>query len=104
MDQSSKSIEDLTPAEKRSLLRRLLHDQTRPRDSAQSTQQRSPQGLDLFARSATDLNSEAVLDPAVCVHSPLIKQATEPARIFLTGATGFLGAFLLHELLDQTEA
>jgi thioester reductase-like protein len=30
--------------------------------------------------------------------------ATEPARIFLTGATGFLGAFLLHELLRRTRA
>ena len=27
-----------------------------------------------------------------------------PARILLTGATGFLGAFLLNELLQQTEA
>jgi thioester reductase-like protein len=28
----------------------------------------------------------------------------EPARIFLTGATGFLGAFLLREILVQTRA
>jgi len=29
---------------------------------------------------------------------------TPPRRILLTGATGFLGAFLLNELLQQTEA
>jgi thioester reductase-like protein len=29
---------------------------------------------------------------------------SEPDSIFLTGATGFLGAFLLHELLEQTRA
>jgi len=29
---------------------------------------------------------------------------TPPQRILLTGATGFLGAFLLNELLQQTEA
>ena len=30
--------------------------------------------------------------------------ATQPTAIFLTGVTGFLGAFLLYELLQQTEA
>ncbi|MEB3357175.1 MAG: thioester reductase domain-containing protein [Synechococcales bacterium] len=29
---------------------------------------------------------------------------TPPSRLLLTGATGFLGAFLLHELLQQTDA
>lgn len=29
---------------------------------------------------------------------------TEPSSIFLTGATGFLGNYLLHELLEQTSA
>ena len=51
-----------------------------------------------------DLNVEAVLDPAICPSSASIELVTEPASILLTGATGFLGAFLLHELLEQTEA
>ncbi len=33
-----------------------------------------------------------------------LEQITEPRAVFLTGATGFLGAFLLGELLQQTSA
>ncbi|WP_199322108.1 non-ribosomal peptide synthetase [Leptolyngbya sp. FACHB-321] len=53
------------------------------------------------------LKSEAILPPEI---SPSRAQAFEmdqishPKHIFLTGATGFLGAFLLKELLQQTEA
>jgi amino acid adenylation domain-containing protein/thioester reductase-like protein len=50
-----------------------------------------------------DLKAEALLDPAIpAVPPPLV--ARQPAHIFLTGATGFLGAFLLAELLQQTDA
>ena len=52
--------------------------------------------------TATDLYAEAVLDPTIRPNSISIKPVTEPRRIFLTGATGFIGAFLLHELLQQT--
>ncbi|MEH2243340.1 amino acid adenylation domain-containing protein [Nostoc sp.] len=34
----------------------------------------------------------------------LLNYVTEPTKIFLTGATGFVGAFLLDELLRQTQA
>ncbi|MBE9038586.1 non-ribosomal peptide synthetase family protein, partial [aff. Roholtiella sp. LEGE 12411] len=54
--------------------------------------------------AATDLNAEAVLDPSICPKNLLIEYVTEPNCILLTGATGFLGAFLLHELLEQTQA
>lgn len=33
-----------------------------------------------------------------------MKSLQEPTNVFLTGATGFLGAYLLHELLTQTPA
>ncbi|MBW4636041.1 MAG: amino acid adenylation domain-containing protein [Iphinoe sp. HA4291-MV1] len=56
------------------------------------------------AISVADLNAEAVLDDTICPASIAIKQIAEPAYIFLTGATGFLGAFLLYELLQQTNA
>jgi non-ribosomal peptide synthetase component F len=36
--------------------------------------------------------------------TPFIESQTQPQQIFLTGASGFLGAFLLHELLQQTQA
>jgi len=52
----------------------------------------------------TDLNSEAVLDSTIVPEYPTEYFVTDPASIFLTGATGFLGAFLLEELLLQTQA
>ncbi|MEG4490496.1 amino acid adenylation domain-containing protein [Microcoleus sp. D3_18_C4] len=51
-----------------------------------------------------DINAEVVLDPAIRPATPLSEPNTEPACIFLTGATGFLGAFLLRDLLQQTQA
>ncbi|MEG5000682.1 non-ribosomal peptide synthetase family protein [Microcoleus sp. B4-D4] len=51
-----------------------------------------------------DINAEAILDPAIRPATPLSEPKTEPACILLTGATGFLGAFLLRDLLQQTQA
>ena len=49
------------------------------------------------------LNAEAVLDSTI---GPKIsfEYTNAPSHIFLTGATGFVGAFLLSELLQQTDA
>lgn len=57
-----------------------------------------------IAHPAFDLRTEAVLDSAINCEGKKIEQITNPACIFLTGATGFLGAFLLDELLQQTQA
>jgi amino acid adenylation domain-containing protein/thioester reductase-like protein len=55
--------------------------------------------------AATDLNAEATLDPEVRPDAGAVAgQMTEPKHILLTGATGFLGAFLLRELLRQPQA
>jgi thioester reductase-like protein/amino acid adenylation domain-containing protein len=54
-------------------------------------------------KSTVDLNAEAVLDSTIHPEIP-IEHTTEPACIFLTGATGFVGAFLLDALLQQTQA
>ncbi|MDF5715443.1 MAG: amino acid adenylation domain-containing protein, partial [Rhizonema sp. NSF051] len=54
-------------------------------------------------RSVTELNAEAVLDDTIYPTNIPVEYVT-PAHIFLTGATGFLGAFLLYELLQQTDA
>lgn len=46
---------------------------------------------------------DAILSPAI---SPTSQRSSslDPKHVLLTGATGFLGAFLLRELLDQTES
>ncbi|MBW4632371.1 MAG: thioester reductase domain-containing protein [Iphinoe sp. HA4291-MV1] len=54
--------------------------------------------------SVTDWNAEVVLDLTISPGTALFELSTEPSAIFITGATGFLGAFLLHELLEQTQA
>jgi len=54
--------------------------------------------------SAIDLKSEVVLDPAIDAQGRAVAQVNELRHIFLTGATGYLGAFLIDELLQQTQA
>ncbi|MBV9124651.1 MAG: amino acid adenylation domain-containing protein, partial [Planctomycetes bacterium] len=51
-----------------------------------------------------DLNQEVLLDPAIQPESWPTTLESEPRNILLTGATGFLGAFLVDELLKQTQA
>lgn len=55
-------------------------------------------------KTSFDLEAEAVLDPSICPGAVPVEYTTEPTCIFLTGATGFLGTFLLYELLLQTQA
>lgn len=50
----------------------------------------------IFETSIADLSADAVLDETI---HPLTITSFRPKHIFLTGATGFVGAFLLHELL-----
>jgi thioester reductase-like protein len=94
MNQRSKRIADLLPSEKRGLLVQLLQKWTGE----------PIWFLDRFGRTVIDLQAEAVLDPTIRPEAIPGEPVTESAPIFLTGATGFLGAFLLHELLRQTQA
>jgi thioester reductase-like protein/amino acid adenylation domain-containing protein len=61
-------------------------------------------GKDVHSRPSEDLRAEAVLDPEI--DPQLAPNGTRTLRdadnIFLTGATGFLGAFLLDGLLSST--
>jgi thioester reductase-like protein len=50
------------------------------------------------------LAGEVVLDSEITPAAAAPVSPAEPERIFLTGATGFLGAFLLRDLLRQTQA
>ena len=56
-----------------------------------------------FAPPLLDLAAEAVLDPTI---QPVGNTVfiTNPKNIFLTGGTGYLGAFIIKELLEVSEA
>lgn len=49
-----------------------------------------------------DLYAEVILDEAIRPTQPVSEQTTTSKAIFLTGATGFVGAYLLAELLQHT--
>ncbi len=51
-----------------------------------------------------DLITESILDSTIQFQAPLAKNLENPNAIFLTGATGFLGAYLLYELMQTTKA
>jgi myxalamid-type nonribosomal peptide synthetase MxaA len=51
-----------------------------------------------------DLDAEATLDAAIIPLSSVPVNVATASAVFLTGATGFLGVFLLAELLEQTQA
>ncbi|MGZ4956213.1 MAG: non-ribosomal peptide synthetase family protein, partial [Methylobacter sp.] len=53
---------------------------------------------------SVDLEAEAVLDPEIMPLPSAPIDVAAAQALFLTGATGFLGAFLLAELLEQTDA
>jgi putative pyridoxal-dependent aspartate 1-decarboxylase len=58
--------------------------------------------------TSIDLSTETVLEPLIQTSqsSPPVQvdKLVNPQAIFLTGATGFLGTYLLYELLEQTTA
>jgi myxalamid-type nonribosomal peptide synthetase MxaA len=51
-----------------------------------------------------ELVGEAVLDEEIRPSGPVPPAGAAPRNVFLTGATGFLGAYLLHGLLERTAA
>jgi amino acid adenylation domain-containing protein/thioester reductase-like protein len=54
--------------------------------------------------SLEELNLEAQLDPNITAGNLVYKPVDNLSHILLTGATGFVGAFLLHDLLKTTSA
>jgi thioester reductase-like protein len=56
------------------------------------------------AAPVASLAEEVILDPEITPAEAAPPSLREPEQIFLTGATGYLGAFLLRDLLLQTRA
>jgi thioester reductase-like protein/amino acid adenylation domain-containing protein len=63
-------------------------------------------GKDVRTLSSDDLRAEAILDPEIAPQPATDGKRTlrDSDNVFLTGATGFLGAFLLDGLLSETDA
>src|ERR1700731_2356622 len=76
------TIDHLSQQEKRALLEKLLRQR--------------------MASVRPDLDADARVD--VVPAGDAVDPSAEPREIFLTGATGFVGAFVLRELLDHTRA
>ncbi|MDE3088019.1 MAG: thioester reductase domain-containing protein [Chloroflexota bacterium] len=66
----------------------------------------SPSFLRVNSVEGTPMVLDSHLDPTIQIakRAPLTSSLAQPRSLFLTGATGFLGAYLLAELLQQTEA
>ena len=103
MSEPPLDLSRLSPAEKRALLTKLLQHKAGEASAPESRGQQRRTGQYQFVAPVTELNAEAALDPAIHPDNPPVVPQ-EQARIFLTGATGFLGAFVLHELLQRTKA
>lgn len=75
------------------------------RDQAQLIDLVKTQGADALTtlKQGVDLRGEAVLDETIRATTPWTSTVA-PSHLLLTGVTGFLGAFLLSELLQQTQA
>ncbi|MBN1451246.1 MAG: amino acid adenylation domain-containing protein [Anaerolineales bacterium] len=54
--------------------------------------------------SLDELNVEAQLDAHITASNLVYEHMREPKHILLTGATGFVGAFMLHDLIKMTSA
>jgi amino acid adenylation domain-containing protein/thioester reductase-like protein len=80
-------------------LRRFLENPTIAGLAAtiEAIRQNTPEAL-----APLDLEAEATLDPAITPRPTGRPPRPAPSAIFLTGATGFLGSYLLHETLQQT--
>lgn len=106
MKKDVRNLAHLSPREKRQLLAELLQKRARRRSNSSRPSLAEEQlgAFDKFAVTSAQLQDEVVLDPTIGADGLPRPPGSEPAHIFLTGATGFLGSFLLYELLETTQA
>src|SRR5205807_2396071 len=84
-------LAQMSPADKQRLLAHLLREKARQ----QAGQSAQPEVADWI--------QDSQLDPGIQPVGPAL-HCGDPHTILLTGATGFLGAHLLHELCNRTTA
>ncbi|ASU77501.1 hypothetical protein CDG81_03340 [Actinopolyspora erythraea] len=56
------------------------------------------------ANETVDFWAETRLDPELRFDAPVVENPNDPGTVLLTGATGFLGAYLLDRLVRRTRA
>jgi thioester reductase-like protein len=88
------ALDRLSAEAKRALLTRLL----------QKKAGKALLSADHLAVNVSTLEGETTLDASIDPEGVPFEPVAEPRHVLLTGATGFLGAFLLRELLDRTGA
>jgi hypothetical protein len=88
-----KRSSDLSQEEKRGLLARLLREKVIGSLSQED-----------IGAATTDLQPEVFLDPSIRSDGRSFQWQPPTRAVLLTGATGFVGSFLLSELLRQTQA
>jgi myxalamid-type nonribosomal peptide synthetase MxaA len=69
-----------------------------------STYQRDGLEAIMLNKHAISLEDDAILEDSISPGNLIFSECTQPKFIFLTGATGYLGTFLLQQLLTQTNA
>jgi thioester reductase-like protein len=89
--------------EKRTLLAALLEKRLQRGIDSPAALQRGL-GVEGLAESSLKLKAEVALEASISFDAPPAEGESKPLNIFLTGSTGFLGSFLLDELLKQTRA
>src|SRR5579883_2581289 len=97
MSDLSQRISALSPAKRELLLRRF-------KNNKEALQPTDLSNIDIVGMTVEQLEAEAVLDSDIYLATEFTGVVKEPNAIFLTGATGFIGAFLLDEILQQTSA
>jgi thioester reductase-like protein len=86
------------------LSQRLAEESEDLKTDVQDTLVPSSRNLSLIKTTTLDLRAEVVLDETIYPASRFKEFTNRPNNVFLTGGTGFLGAFIIHELLQETEA
>ncbi|MBX9258496.1 thioester reductase domain-containing protein [Desmonostoc muscorum CCALA 125] len=97
MSDISQRITALSPTKRELLLKLIQSKKEIDRQSVLTN-------LASFCMTVEELKAEANLAPEIYPTTKNIGFIDQPKSVLLTGATGFVGAFLLDEILQQTQA